>query len=301
MAEAAVLERALRRILWELSEYLPEMVLIGGWVPLLYRQFGGFKTWRGRESLTLEVDMLTPPRLPARGRAGLVERLRGAGFEPLDRSAPSAVWAAEPETGEKVEFFIDHAGPAKTRGSVQPIAEQPGLGGISLDGLWLLAEYSCSLTVPAEGPSGDSALVELNVPRLGAFLSNKAFTIGRRPGAATGSDEPKMGKDILYLRDLMAAGPEVVQKIESEIQDIHTGGVAERHYICTAASNLRLLGSGQWFAAMRGAARMLMERGEHGDEEPALFDLKGYLADALDSIEQSTNEAASLNDELSDD
>lgn len=35
-------ERALRRILFELRPYRDEIVVIGGWVPYLYRRYGGF-------------------------------------------------------------------------------------------------------------------------------------------------------------------------------------------------------------------------------------------------------------------
>ena len=39
MSDDATLERALHRVLWSLRDYLPDIVIIGGWVPHLYRQY----------------------------------------------------------------------------------------------------------------------------------------------------------------------------------------------------------------------------------------------------------------------
>ncbi len=50
MAEPATMKPALRRVLWELRDYLPDLILIGGWVPYLYRRYGGLGTWRSGES-----------------------------------------------------------------------------------------------------------------------------------------------------------------------------------------------------------------------------------------------------------
>jgi hypothetical protein len=42
MAEIERLERGLRSVLWTLRDYLPDLVLIGGWVPHLHRRYGVF-------------------------------------------------------------------------------------------------------------------------------------------------------------------------------------------------------------------------------------------------------------------
>lgn len=52
------LECPLRQTLWVLREYLPELVLIGGWVPELYRRYGGFAGWSSRSSYTTKLDVL---------------------------------------------------------------------------------------------------------------------------------------------------------------------------------------------------------------------------------------------------
>ena len=51
-------ERAFQRIVFELRPYLDEIVIIGGWVPYLYKRYGGFESWQSETSLTAEVDVL---------------------------------------------------------------------------------------------------------------------------------------------------------------------------------------------------------------------------------------------------
>jgi hypothetical protein len=72
---------------------------IGGWVPFLYRRYGGFETWTGGEALAFEVDIVSPPKLPAKDRPELTRLLQSAGFRPLVRGRRAAVWAKDPERG----------------------------------------------------------------------------------------------------------------------------------------------------------------------------------------------------------
>jgi hypothetical protein len=89
MTDPPRLERALRHILWELRLYLPDLVIIGGWVPHLYRAYGGFQTWTLEVPFTSEVDLLVHPPLPRAGDETIPEILREAAFEPVggDRMA----------------------------------------------------------------------------------------------------------------------------------------------------------------------------------------------------------------------
>lgn len=52
MSELHRLERGLRAVLRELRDHLPDLVLIGGWVPHLHRRYGPVPEWRGSLSLT---------------------------------------------------------------------------------------------------------------------------------------------------------------------------------------------------------------------------------------------------------
>jgi hypothetical protein len=277
-------ERALRRVLWELRAYLPDLVLIGGWVPFLYRRHGGFRTWRGGESLTREVDILTEEELPTKGRATISKRLEDAGFHPLGKSRHAAVWVRDIEAGEKVEFFVEHRGTARGRSSVRAIREQPGLGAISLAGLEFMRAHSGVLGVPTTDAAGKPVSLEVRVPLLGAFAVDKAMTFPQRSAGVGVSVESKRAKDLLYLHDLMAAGEEVTDRIDREIAEFRAEAGRTRDVLGNAAHNLRLLHGGQWMASVRKAARMLVERGDVTNEDVGVADIQGYLDDFLDLL-----------------
>lgn len=101
MSDMHTLERGLRAALWELRDYLPDLVLIGGWVPHLYRRYGPFPEWRGALSFTAELDVLVPRHLPRRERPSLPEVLAAAGFEQAPGSEVNAVWAREPSGAKR--------------------------------------------------------------------------------------------------------------------------------------------------------------------------------------------------------
>src|SRR5215212_6494595 len=146
-AERAPLERALQRIIWELRPYLPELVIIGGWVPYLHQRYGPFPGWRNRLALTAEVDVLITRDLPANARPGLAEILESAGFSPVGEGQSSAVWANDPTRGEKIEFLVPHRGTARDLGRTVPVRAQRGIGAIALATLAVMQRHTTVLRV----------------------------------------------------------------------------------------------------------------------------------------------------------
>lgn len=111
-------EPALRRILWTLRPYLDEMVIIGGWVPHLYRRHGGFSSWPAGLSLTAEVDVLVERPLPPGDRPMVAEILRESGFHTDVEGAAGAVWLGDVAAGEKIEFLVPHRGTGRRQGAL---------------------------------------------------------------------------------------------------------------------------------------------------------------------------------------
>jgi hypothetical protein len=272
-------ETSLRRVLWELRPYLDTVVVIGGWVPHLYQRYGGFAAWGSRLALTAEVDVMTERTLPADGRPPLSQLLRESGFEPRVRAGGLAVWEGDLMAGEKVEFLVEHRGTALQIGSIVPIAGQPGLGAISLPGLAVMMRFRQPLKIPFA--TGGPETLDVWVPRLGAYLVNKAQTYAARSSPAEGGDS-KAGKDLLYVRDMMAAGPEVVRRIEADLAEI---AAKDREAVRRAACLLVLaLGGAQ--AELRSAARMLAEREPGFSQEASVANMRGHLADACELLNE---------------
>jgi hypothetical protein len=177
MVELPRLEQSLLRIIVGIETYLPSVVLIGGWVPHLYKRFGGILNWDGPLSLTSELDVLVPTELPPSGRRTLPEVLKDAEFEPVGDAGPYAVWANDPDVGEKVEFLVSNPGTARQEGTVLPVQSQPDLGAIALDALSIMARHTDTIVVPREafqaaGVPCDSDITCV-VPTLGAYTSTR--------------------------------------------------------------------------------------------------------------------------------
>ncbi|HET6232324.1 MAG TPA: hypothetical protein VFE05_19775 [Longimicrobiaceae bacterium] len=274
-------ERAFARVIWELRAYLPEVVVIGGWVPYLYRQYGGFRRWAASVSFTADVDILIERPVPADGRRPIAEILSGAGFEPHDASA--AVWIGDVARGEKVEFLVPHMGTARGLGRPVAVGDQRHLGAIPLQHLRVMRRHTTTLAVPAGLASGRLAEVQVTVPRLGAYVVNKASTFTHRgSGAAEGN--AKRAKDLLYLRDLMAAGEEVATRIEADLAEISASHRETRSDVGYAASQLELALRGAASRTVDEAAEALAERERTLGTAAARADLQGHLTDLAEML-----------------
>jgi hypothetical protein len=290
MTEQADLERMLRSVLGELRPYQSDIVLIGGWVPYLYRHYGGFKPWRAATTLTFELDVLVPRPLAPEGRILLAELLRRAGFTPEREGGPAAVWVRDVEAGEKIEFIASHRGTAHGHGQVVRLEEQPGVGAVPLVELQVMAEHSRVLVLP---PLLGLAAVKVRVPTLGAYVVNKALTFVRRQTRLEESGAPKMAKDLLYLHDLMCAGEEVTAAIAADVDRIaKSPGYADR--LRNAASNLGFVVSGHLCDKLTLAARMAGEREGFENLKTEEARMRGNMLDLHEILSECADRHAPL-------
>lgn len=271
------LERALQRILWALRAYLADLVIIGGWVPYLYRQYGPFP-WTGRLALTGEVDVLIGRQLAPGDRPPITEILTASGFRPASASDTPAVWMKDPDRGEKVEFMVPHAGHIGQLQAIVPIRHQRGLGGISLSSLEVMQQHTRRLTVPALRPERTGSGVEVQLPQLGAYVLNKGVTFLRRN---TKIAPEKKAKDLLYLRDLMVAGSEIVAMIDDDVRLIE-GDDRTRHLLDIAMSNLESATRNERDLLIQ-VSQILAER-DGLSFEASQADVEGHLIDLLDVL-----------------
>lgn len=284
MTNLARYEAAFRRIVLQLRPYLDDLVIIGGWVPYLYRRYGGLGTWATGISLTAEVDVLIDRPFPPAGRPTIPEILRQAGFRPTEGQGGSAVWTGDIQAGEMIEFLMPHQGTARGEGAVIPVADQNGMGAIPLGGLELMRRFKRQLTIPIITTGGTTDL-EIWLPTLGAYVVNKASTYARRQAVQT-EGNPKRVKDLLYLRDLMAAGVEVVEQIEADLAVI--AGDQGEEQVRSAQSTLYLAIGGAYQRLLPEVARMLVERESALSVDAALADIRGHLTDLVEILRESS-------------
>ena len=106
-------------VLMALQSYLPRIVVIGGWVPTLYRDFGGLG-WSGRLSRTTEVDVLAVPPIPVES-VPLDSMLETMGFVAGRTGVASAVWTQPGAEGAQIEFLSPLVGPQRLEGKTLPL------------------------------------------------------------------------------------------------------------------------------------------------------------------------------------
>lgn len=229
---------ALRRVLAALGPYREDLVLIGGWVPYLYQQFGGFPEWRVEIARTIELDLVVPSPLATEERQPLAEILVGAGFSAISRNE-GAVWVREGAGDEMIEFFTAHHGTARQIGTPRPVAGQAALTAISLTHLALLTEETQALTIGANGGKE----LTVRVPTLGGYVLNKALTFMERLSASD-HGVSKAAKDIAYIRDVMAGGERVRSQVRSDIEVLVKRVKSRRGEIRTARERLRQFSDG---------------------------------------------------------
>jgi hypothetical protein len=291
------LEAGLRRVLRALGPYLADLVLIGGWVPYLHRRYGGIERWDAELSFTSELDVLVATgRLDARARPPLADLLQQAGLRPANTphgsATGAAVWTAADGGSTAIEFLIPHTGPLRSRNPPVAVRGQQGIAALMLTDLGILERHTMFLQVPLEelaatplqDGSGSENRASVRVPRLGAYVLNKAMTFPRRIPRSGERINPKRAKDLLYLRDVVAAGTDVIDVVVHDIERILATDLVARHAVDAAVSSLDFAVAGTYAEDIDRAAMMLVERAPGRSPVESRQDIEGYLVDLLEIL-----------------
>lgn len=262
--------------LWSLREYLPQLTLIRGWVPEPYRRYAGFSEWSSGRSRTREADILIGLRVERGERPTIAQALRSAGFRPIRDETLPAVWLSEKDETNKIEFLTGLDTPAMRQASRIPVDDQPGIGALALPSdLNILERHSRFLNVSwQEGEA--MCRIAVKVPELAAFVVDKALTSRRRPSSSDAED--KGVKDLLYIRDLSAAGKEVISEIARGLPAI-AAEEAGRRQVARAAAILSTPGVSE----VAAAAAMRAER-DRTSVADARADILGHLQDVAEML-----------------
>jgi hypothetical protein len=286
-------ERTLVNVLLALGPYLPDLILIGGWVPYLFHRYGGFPGWIQRPSLTTEADILLPTNLDSSTRPDLASVLRDSGFSPEGGGSSAAVWVRDASRGERIEFLIGHKVPARHQGRSTSVPGQRGIDAIAFGSLGILERHTAMLLLPlanaiaVTSPSlVQPTVLPVRVPCLGAFVINKAATFPLRLGTGSATTRLEAAKDILYLRDVFAAGRSVVGAVRDDLKRIVATDSLAETLVRRGASNLSGLSRGALRSLLDQVAMMRHERELAVTTAAARADAEGYLHDASAMLEK---------------
>jgi len=197
---------SLLRTLDTLKPYLEEIVIVGGWVPFLYRKYGEIPA-RHPSVRTTDIDIAVPRQVPAKGRPTVDDLLSKAGYtvKLFGSDSPPIVKYELATPATEIEFITSEIGkPGKPA-----IFVQPGLIAQALRYVQILIENTKQIAIN-DSISGVNVNSLIRVPSPAAFIFQKALTLPQR--------RLKAAKDLYYIFDLLDSTTEMQSLIPAEIR-----------------------------------------------------------------------------------
>ncbi len=194
--------RSLVDALQPIKVYLPNIVLIGGWVPLLNKIYNPSYNFDGAPVLTKDVDIACPQTLPVKEEA-VDELLMKSGFKSqLLGSDKPPICKYINDSGVELEFLT----PMKGSGSASNVNVQGGLSAQSLRYLEILLEHTVFIEITEVD-------LKIQTPELTAFLYQKGLSFPLR------NSELKKAKDLYYIYQVLDSADleNLVQNIKRKI------------------------------------------------------------------------------------
>ena len=190
-----------------LRDYLPDIVIAGGWAPFIYYHY--LISNKEIEPLrTKDIDIVVPNKLEKRAAKTIDESLTEAGFKPRFRSRhilPVVTYEGNVEGYEvEIEFLTELKGSGKN----VVMKVQQGLHAQALRFISLLLENTIVVKI-ADFMVPEGKILKIRVPAPAAFIFNKGLIFVRRNKRA------KRAKDLYYIFDILAN----CQELHSEIID----------------------------------------------------------------------------------
>ena len=194
------------KTLWILRDYLPVIVVGGGWVPLLYYHY--LLADKSREPIrTRDIDLLVDLEVPVVGGKTMDRLLLEAGFETAFKSMDNPPVIHYEGTIDRedieIEFLTDQRGP---RDDV--VTEvQTGLHAEALRFISILIGHTIDVTIDDFRIGGEYCLLKVKVPSPEAYIFHKGLVFERR------RDKQKKAKDLYYIFDILVNCPELMERI----------------------------------------------------------------------------------------
>jgi len=190
-----------------LKDYLFDIVIAGGWAPLIYYHYLLLDK-SIRPLRTKDIDIVVPERLKKRKEKTVNELLLEAGFKPKFKSLHTPpVVSYEGIIGDyevEIEFLTHKRGPKEDI----VIEVQQGLLAQSLRFINLLLDNTIEVDID-DFLLADGKILRIRVPTPGAYIFQKGLIFVRR------NKRLKKAKDLYYIFDILTN----CQKLHNQIID----------------------------------------------------------------------------------
>ena len=194
------------KTLWILKEYLPVIVIGGGWAPFIYHRY--LLGNKSHEPIrTQDIDFLVPATVPVIGQKTVDQVLVEAGFEAVFKSRdipPLIHYEGNIENMDvEIEFLADQTG-----SNTEIVLEvQKGLHAEALRFISIVIENVTEVTIDDAVIVGQSSPLIIKVPTPAAYIFHKGLIFRRR------RDSEKKAKDLYYIFDIIAGCSQIMPAI----------------------------------------------------------------------------------------
>lgn len=201
------------KTLWIIRDYLSEIVIGGGWVPLIYYHY--LLADKSKEPIrTRDIDLMVKLKLPVIGSKTVDQLLVEAGFEPnfKSRETPPVICYEGNIDGHEVEieFLTDQRGAKED----VVIEVQKGLSAQSLRFISIPLTNVIEVEID-DIPVGDgSSTLKVKIPSPEAYIFHKGLVFARR------KRQQKKAKDLYYIFDILANCLELRESIIKGLKEL---------------------------------------------------------------------------------
>ncbi|MDR3669164.1 MAG: GSU2403 family nucleotidyltransferase fold protein [Ignavibacteriaceae bacterium] len=202
------LEQNLFEVIKMLEEYLPYIVLGGGWASLIYYHY----LWGEKDKFpiqTYDFDFIVKNKIPESGQGKLINKLEQYGLKPnYTPITNTPIGQFEGEiNGVLVSIeFLTYAGYKRSKDSIEV---QTGIWAQTLEYLNINIENKIPIVLNIEGKE-----LTIWVPKPAAFIFNKGLVFTRR------MDDTKKAKDLYYIFDILSFRDSQKIKLIKEIKEV---------------------------------------------------------------------------------
>jgi len=206
-------QEVLFRTLMVLEDYLPDIVISGGWVPYIYNRYVAAHP-PAEPVRTHDLDLVVPERFPPKGRRPIDQLLLEAGFTQVLTSHAAPPVCKYFYENEGLEIEIEFL--TRLKGPEQMVTKtvQKGLSAQALRYVEILQENAFPVAIRVDLADGKKVTLTPNVPRPAAYIFQKGLIFTGR--------KRKKAKDLYYIYDLLDHYPEFHEEIIVDFQTFKT-------------------------------------------------------------------------------
>jgi hypothetical protein len=192
--------------LWILRQYLPAIIVGGGWAPLIYYHY--LIKDKSKEPIrTKDIDLFVKIKIPMLGDKTVDQLLIQSGLQSKFRSnnIPPVIYYEGDIEGENIviEFLTDQKGASDDI----VIEVQKGLHAVALRFVSILLENTIEVEIDDLIVDGELQNLRIKIPSPEAYIFHKGLVFKRRKNLF------KKAKDLYYIFDILANCPDLYKSI----------------------------------------------------------------------------------------